>query len=253
MLMIRLLFCLLLSLVLPSLAAATPAAVGTEDPADLDELTRVDWVEEAGDGGYVVVVQLLGSVVMVAFAVERLVNLRASRFAPRELAGKAGELVRAGRWDELERLAKKQPSTLGRMALFLGEHRHAADRQALAAGVAEVGMRDVADQEQKNTPFSVIAALQPLLGLLGTMIGMIEAFKLVEVFGDEGGAAILAGSISKALITTALGLVLAMPAYILYFVFKGRVHGTAKRLEEAADGLTTAFFLAPPAAKEKSA
>jgi biopolymer transport protein ExbB len=84
---------------------------------------------------------------------------------------------------------------------------------------------------------AVIAALSPLLGLLGTMIGMIEAFELVAIYGDEGGASMLAGSIAKALITTAAGLIIAIPAIAAYNYFKHRVNKLTMKLENDVESI----------------
>ena len=89
----------------------------------------------------------------------------------------------------------------------------------------------------------VITAILPLLGLLGTMIGMIESFKLVELYGDEGGASMLAGAISKALVTTAMGLIIAIPSLIIYHFFKARIGGLGNKLEEEIEILINAWFL----------
>jgi len=148
------------------------------------------------------------------------------------------------RYDDVLDRCRKSDSTLGRVVAYMTEHR-VADPMLLAQSAGDLGARELADQEARNVPFAVIAALAPLLGLLGTMIGMIEAFKLVEVFGDEGGASMLAGSISKALITTAVGLILAIPAITLYHYFKHRLHVVTQRLEAEVDHLFSTWFVLP--------
>lgn len=83
------------------------------------------------------------------------------------------------------------------------------------------------------------------------MIGMIESFKMVEVFGDEGGASLMAGSISKALITTAAGLVIAMPAIAMFYFFKHRLHQLTLDLERGTERVMELLFDEPePAAAE---
>src|SRR5690606_29994919 len=119
------------------------------------------------------------------------------------------------RYDEIRAECEKQPSAMSEIILHCVDFR-STNFDLIQSGVADIGGRVIVDQEEKCTPLTVIAGVAPLLGLLGTMIGMIEAFKLVEVFGDEGGASLLAGSISKALITTAVGLILAIPAVLGY-------------------------------------
>ena len=82
-----------------------------------------------------------------------------------------------------------------------------------------------------------------MLGLLGTVVGMIEAFGLVALYGDEGGASILSDSISKALITTAAGLIIAVPAIAAYYLLKNRIMGQASRVEAELEHVVTALFL----------
>lgn len=92
-------------------------------------------------------------------------------------------------------------------------------------------------------PLTVISSLSPLLGLFGTIVGMIEAFGLVALFGDEGGASILSDSISKALITTAAGLVVAMPSIAVYFILKSRISNLGSQIEMGIESVVNAIYL----------
>ncbi len=221
---------------------ADPTALTSEELA----LVQVDWFEEMLEGGVTMVALGITSVVLLAFVIERAVVLRTSAIVPAELIPKLLPLFHQRRYDQIRKLCDKKPSALGRVAVFLVDHRK-ADPQILLAAAGDLGAREVVKQEQRCQPFAVIAGIAPLLGLLGTMIGMIESFKLVEVFGDEGGASLLAGSISKALITTAVGLILAIPALVAYHGFKHRTHMIGTQLEEAVEKLFNAWFLVPRA------
>jgi len=225
-------------------ATALPAAAQTPVSLDDNPATTVNWGEELAEGG--VTMLFLGglSVLMLAFAAERLIVLRRRRFVPAKLTAEVKPLFLARRYDAVLERCEASRSTLGRVIAYMTEHRD-ADPMLLAQSAGDLGARELTDQEARNAPFAVIAALAPLLGLLGTMIGMIEAFKLVEVFGDEGGASLLAGSISKALITTAVGLILAIPAIALYHIFKHRLHVLTQRLEAEVDSLFSAWFVLP--------
>ncbi len=220
-------------------SAAAPEQLVVDDAM---QLVSVDWVQELMEGGMTMVFLGLLSVGLLAFAVERLITMRIGRFIPAGLADRIRPLFLKRDYDAVMRELEKHPSMLGRVIAYMVTHRD-ADPQLVAQTAGDVGARDVADLEQRTVPFAVIAALAPLLGLLGTMIGMIEAFKLVEVFGDEGGASMLAGSISKALITTAVGLILAIPAIALYHYFKHRVHQIAQQLEATTESLYSDWFV----------
>src|SRR5690606_16777108 len=122
------------------------------------------------------------------------------------LADSAVSLIEADDLGGLVTLAERHPSTLGRIITFIVDHRD-NEYEKLTSMAENLGARDIIDQEERTFPLAVVAAVAPLLGLLGTMIGMIEAFQLVSIYGDDGGASMLAGSIAKALITTATGLI----------------------------------------------
>ena len=225
----------------PTVPPTVQVEAGVDDPM---ELVTVNWWEELVEGGVTMIFLGLLSVLMLAFAVERLIMLRRSRFVPAQLARDVRPLFLQKRYDAVLERCDKSDSTLSRVIAYMTHHRD-ADPMLLAQSAGDLGARELADQEARNVPFAVIAALAPLLGLLGTMIGMIEAFKLVEVFGDEGGASMLAGSISKALITTAVGLILAIPAIALFHWFKHRLHTLTQSLETQVDALFSTWFVLP--------
>ncbi len=206
------------------------------------ELVRVNWFEEMAQGGVTMLALAALSVAMVAFALERAVTIRRARFCPPTLLSAVLPRVHQKQYDKALQACEQQPSVLSDVISHILTHRN-NDVRVVADSAGDLASREVADQQEKTFPLAVIAALAPLLGLLGTMIGMIEAFKLVEVFGDEGGASMLAGSISKALITTAAGLTLAIPSLILFHFFRRRIHSQSIALERDVDRLFNAMYL----------
>lgn len=212
-----------------------------ENPME-SELVQVDWLEEMFEGGLTMIALAILSVGMLAFLMERFISLRRQKFMPPALLKSVRPLFREKRYDDIIAACDKSPSTAADIIRHLVEFR-GTNFDVLQSGAADIGARAVLDQEEKCNPLSVIAGIAPLLGLLGTMIGMIEAFKLVEVFGDEGGASLLAGSISKALITTAVGLILAIPALLGYHWSRRRVHTIAGSIEIESESLLKDWFL----------
>jgi len=206
------------------------------------ELVKVDWMAEMRQGGGTMVALLVLSVVGLAVLLERLLAVRGARFAPRGLLEGTLELVRTGDSAGAAQLCRKKRSILGDALVFVLEHR-ANPMEKVSEAAGDLAGRYVADHEQQVNPLAAVAALAPLLGLLGTMIGMIESFKLVEVFGDEGGASMLAGSISKALITTAAGLVIAIPTLAVYHWLKQRIHKHASQLEGDLQSFINELYL----------
>lgn len=225
-----------------ALALAAPAAaVAAEAPVSAE----IDWFHELTLGGSTGIALFVLMFALVTIAVERLVNLRRRHLIPPGFVDRALPLWHRDSADELLAVCREHPSTLARMTAFLANHRD-AEAALLMDGAAEIGARELMNEQRKTYSLSVIAAVAPLLGLLGTIIGMVEAFKLVELYGDEGGATILAGSISKALITTVLGLVIAIPALMLYHFFKLRIQELGRQLDEEMEKLLHAWLLKRP-------
>jgi biopolymer transport protein ExbB len=191
---------------------------------------EIDWFQEIIRGGMTSLALVLLLIAGITFAVERMLGLREKYIVPKDLATKVEPLWHQGNFKELLKICEQMPCTLSRMIEYLCHHRM-ADPGLLIPGAQDIAGRELKTHGQKAFSLAVVAALAPLLGLLGTMIGMIESFKLVEVYGDDGGASMLAGSISKALITTAVGLIIAIPGLGLYHWFKFRINYFSETLE----------------------
>lgn len=231
--------------------AETPVAPAAKAPqARPQELTVGQaFLLKMKQGGWTMVFLLFASIAGVGFALERLVNLRSSAIAPKGLAQKADDLWRAGKWDEIESLPEKSNSTLARVVAVIARHRHSsmADVSVMAGDVAS---RDMRRHMQKAYPLAVVATVSPLLGLFGTVIGMIGAFDKVAVAGSLGDASLLGGDISKALITTAAGLTIAIPALSLYHYFRHRLSLYALMLEEETGELINSWYAAKGDSKD---
>ncbi|MEE8143625.1 MAG: MotA/TolQ/ExbB proton channel family protein, partial [Planctomycetota bacterium] len=111
------------------------------------------------------------------------------------------------------------------------------DLQDVSTALVEAGQRE-ADDLQKNLPaLQGIASVSPLLGLLGTVTGMIQSFYTVARERSLGNPALLAEGIGEALVTTAAGLTVAIPAVILFYAFRGRTRRLARALDDIARGM----------------
>jgi biopolymer transport protein ExbB len=186
---------------------------------------------------------LLGfSVIGLGVALERVFMLRRGTTAPRGLIRKAGELWRQGKYDEVYALANQSRSTMGRIIAFLAEKRGASIEEV------NIGASDIASSEHRRlmsrfSLLSVITMASPLTGLLGTVGAMIEAFRNVVNAGKLGSAAVLYASISTALVTTEAGLMVAIPALILYHYFKNRTNAYSAIVDEEATVLINEWFI----------
>ncbi len=213
---------------------APPAVVTTEDQHPL--------VVKYREGGKTMHFLAFLSVMGVAFVVERLMSLNRRRMAPPGLAAKVDELWKQGDFEGVERLGRSSGSTLGKIVAFLAKH-HKSDGRDLAEGAADIARRDLRKHYRRAYPLAVVASLSPLLGLLGTVIGLLDAFQKVAVAGTMDDPSILAGSIALALVTTATGLIIAVPALAAYHFFKNRTGDLADNLDEDVSELMNAWFL----------
>ena len=198
-----------------------------------------EWLTKMAKGGWTIFALLILSVIALAFALERLFMLRRGLIVPRGLSRLADDLWRQDKCDEIVKLCNRRRSTLGRILRFIVEHRRATVADVSTA-TGDIGARELKRHLLRAYPLAVVATLAPLLGLLGTVIGMIEAFDTVVVVG-MGDATALAGGISKALITTMVGLCIAVPSLFAYHFFKSRTSLFAVILEEEVTELISAW------------
>lgn len=205
------------------LLAAAPVAFGKS--------VEVDWVDQLFKGGLTIWVQLALSVVGLGVVLERLVNLRQRWIVPRGLLARLLDSWRAGNYDDVVTQGHASRSILGSVAAFAATHRDMtySELNSACGDIASAGIRR---HQQAAYLLAVVATLEPLLGLLGTVIGMIEAFQIVGQAGGMGDASLLADSIAKALVTTAVGLILAIPALGLYHLFRLRAGSLGLLLEK---------------------
>ena len=205
---------------------------------------RIDWGVQIRAGGFMMIPLYLLAIVAVAISLQRLKYSGTAAIAPQPLIDTVNEALEAGDFDRAESVCRDDASTLGRALDYLLKHR-SAGREAVSQTAGDIAARDIRTHLSKIYPISIISSLAPLLGLLGTVVGMIEAFGLVALYGDEGGASILSDSISKALITTAAGLIIAVPAVAAYYLLKNRIMGQASRVEAELEHVVTVLYLEP--------
>ena len=213
-------------------AEVDEAASGREAVADHLRRVRGQFQE----GGAVMYLLLFLSVMGVTVTLERLFRLRRAAIAPRGLATRAAMLWKRGRHEELARLCENDGSSLSRIIELLLRHR-GASASDLSAAAADLGARELRPHFRRTYPLAVVATIAPLLGLFGTVIGMIEAFDQFRAYGETGNPVLFAGAISKALVTTAFGLAIAVPALAFYHLFRSQVNKYGDILESEASEL----------------
>ena len=179
------------------------------------------------------------SVVAAAIIIERLWTLQKQRVLPDNLVGKVWEWVEKKELSEKHIDALSESSPLGEI-LSAGLANRNRDRDIIMERVQDTGRHVIHELERFLNPLGTIAAISPLLGLLGTVIGMVKVFSAITTFG-VGDPSVLANGISEALITTAAGLTVAIPALIGYRYLRGRVDGLVIAMEKEAIKLVEAM------------
>jgi len=173
---------------------------------------------------------IFASVVAVGIIIERVLALRQSVVAPRDLLSKVVEEYRKSgvNAEMLVRLHKNSP--LGRI-FAAGLKNVKSTRDVMKESIEEAGRSVVHDLDRYLTTLGTIASMSPLLGLFGTVIGMIEIFGSNSPTGGAGNPAQLAHGISVALYNTALGILVAIPSMIFYRHFRAKVDTLVVEME----------------------
>ena len=184
----------------------------------MQELNLASQLLEGGTGIFVTGAL---SVLALAVALERLANCRAVKVAPQALADDALSLWQAGDYRALAARAGQDRSSLARVLEFLAAHPR-LPIDTLSARAAEIASTELRLQQQKAYALNVVATIAPIVGLLGTVIGMIESFHVIA-FNGMGDPTLLAGGISKALVNTAAGLSVALPSLAMHHFFRNRM------------------------------
>lgn len=183
-------------------------------------------------GGWLMIPILLCSVISAAICIERFWTLRAEQVAPMNLLAQVWTWIKNNEMDNQRLRELRSGSPLGQI-LAAGIASHRRGRELMKESIEEVANQVVHEMERYLNTLGTVAAITPLLGLLGTVIGMIKVFTAIRLEGT-GNAAVLAGGISEALITTAAGLTVAIPSLFFYRYFQRRVDELVIYMEQEA-------------------
>lgn len=190
-------------------------------------------------GGWLMAPILLCSTLSLAIIIERFWSLRRSNVVPVGVGEKVEALAARHELDLKHLNELRSGSSLGRVLAAALTNRHRS-RDLIKEAVEDTGRHVVHELERFLNTLGTIAGIAPLLGLLGTVIGMIRVFSAIMIHG-VGNANELAGGISEALITTAAGLTVAIPSYFFYRYFRGMVAEYVISMEEQAINLIEAI------------
>jgi len=183
-------------------------------------------------GGLLMIPILACSVLAMGIIFERLWVYRQRRVLPKNLVAQVWNLHRNNQLSHAHIASIKEGSPLGRVLAAGLINRHHS-REVMKESIEEVGHQVIHELERYLNTLGTIASITPLLGLLGTVIGMIKVFTAITTAG-VGDPSVLAGGISEALITTAAGLSVAIPALIFHRYLSGKVNMLVLGMEEEA-------------------
>jgi biopolymer transport protein ExbB len=181
-------------------------------------------------GGPIMAPILLCSVISLAIVVERFLSLRRNRILKYDILQRIEELLRDRKIPEATTLCKRYPSSMTRI-LLAAILNHDKTRQDIKEIIEDAGRHEVPVLERYLTILGTIASISTLLGLLGTITGMIKTFNVIAALG-YGHPEALAGGISEALITTAAGLGVAIPSLVLHNFFTSKVDSLVIEMEK---------------------
>ena len=183
-------------------------------------------------GGWLMLPIIACSVCAAAIILERLWSLQQKRVIPADLTRQVWHWVKKDQLNPKHINSIHQSSPLGQI-LAAGLNSRDQDRDMMKESIEDTGRHVVHELERYLNTLGTIAAISPLLGLLGTVIGMVQVFAAITTHG-VGNPAVLADGISQALITTAAGLSVAIPALIGYRYLRGRVDALVVEMEKEA-------------------
>ena len=190
-------------------------------------------------GGWLMLPIIVSSIVAIAIIIERFWTLNPKRIAPRNVLAEVWGKIKHNQLDAAELRELRISSSLGQI-LAAGLVNSKSGRAIMTESIEQAASHVVHELERYLSTLGTIAAITPLLGLLGTVLGMIRVFSEIMAQGT-GNANALAGGISEALITTAAGLVVAIPSLMFYRMFLRHVESLVIDLERESIKLVDAL------------
>lgn len=188
-------------------------------------------IEFLAKGGILVVPILLCSVLALVIFLERMIRFARLRIQGYGLVEKIARHVKNGEDHQAYELASKSNTPMGRILVNAMEVKD-QDREILETVIVHATDAEVRDLSRYLQTLATIGNIAPLLGLLGTVLGMIKAFMVIQQMGGKVNAAVLAGGIWEAMLTTALGLAVALPTMVAYSYLVSRVDKYEAQLQD---------------------
>ena len=200
----------------------------------LRQLThRMSFVEQIKKGGPIVWPILAILVMAAVIMCERLIFLTRKNMDAESFIGKITDLISGGNWEKCRDLCKRHPKKPLSNIILAGLEFKDMKREDMENAVQETILREIPPLEKFLSTLGMLAAIAPLLGLLGTVTGMINTFHVITCYGT-GDPRMMSGGISEALVTTMLGLMVAIPIMFGHTLLSRRVENMIGTMEEKA-------------------
>jgi len=190
-------------------------------------------IEFLSKGGILIGPILFCSVLALAIFLERLIRFARVRIRGFELVERVARYLREGNDNHALSLARESDSPMGRVLTHALEVKD-QDRETLETVIVHSTDEEVRELSRYLQPLATIGSIAPLLGLLGTVLGMIKAFMVIQQMGGKVNAAVLAGGIWEAMLTTALGLAVALPTMVAHSYLVSRVDNYEAKLKDGS-------------------
>lgn len=225
--------------------ASTPLPTGNAGTANITDssgkeatIPTRNLLQMFHDGGLMMYPIALCSFVLTVFTFERFISLRSGRVIPRPFVKRLIEQLQQGQIDREEalELCERNPSPIAAI-LSAAVKKYGRSAVEVEQAVLDAGERESNLLRRNMRLLNAISNVSPLLGLLGTVLGMIQAFNDIANAQAMGRPDLLAGGISQALLTTAAGLLVAIPAYLIYMFFLGRTDKLVMEMDSYAQRL----------------
>jgi biopolymer transport protein ExbB len=231
----------------PGLTDFNPSAGPGSSAAETEPTVKPwTWIDTLKAGGTIGAIIILLSFVAVGLVVEHFLSLRVARIMPENVLTELEQFIAQNRIQEaIDYCYDPRNASLATDVVLSGLERYKSSEFGFAeykSACEEAGEEGTARLYRKIDILNLIGVIAPMLGLLGTVQGMIEAFNVLASSGGRAVPADLAGSISKALVTTFEGLVVAIPAMVAYSFFRSQIDHliaeTGKRVERIMSPLS---------------
>ena len=221
---------LIMCMTTPALAQGEPTKITV-----FDNIKNAGWV-----GVLIILLSIAGLSLIITFAMQ----IRRDVMVPPELVGHVESLFEEEDYDAALEVVEGNPSFFSTV-LAAGLPRIDRAYHEVESAMEEAGDQEAAKLHQKIGYLSLIASVSPMLGLLGTVLGMVTAFNVIATSKTSPKPSQLAGGISQALMTTCMGLIVAIPMTVAYFIFRNRVTNVIIEVGNLATELMERFDVHP--------